>query len=71
MQILIAFHDAQIKYQLTCFPEPPEGEVLEGHRSRARARYEKFVRSMSHNLAAGNLNGILAELMTNAERARS
>lgn len=71
LQIQIALQDALVKYLLTCIPEPPEGDILEGNRARARLRYEKFIRSVTHNLTGGNLKTILAELMTDAERSGS
>ncbi len=70
-QVQIAFQDAVIKFLLTCIPELPEGDVLEESRAKARIRYEKFLRSITHSLSGGNLKTILAELITDAERAGS
>ena len=70
-QIQIAFQDTVVKLLLTYIPEPPEGDTLEGSRAKAHVRYERVLRSITHNLSSGNLKSILAELMTDAERTGS
>jgi hypothetical protein len=68
LQVLIAFQDALVKYLLTCIPEPPDGEILEVSRARARLRHEKFLRSVAQNITGGNLKIVFAELMADVEK---
>jgi hypothetical protein len=70
-EVQVAFQEAVIKFLLTCIPEPPEEDILEESRAKARVRYEKVLRSITNNLRSGDMKSILAELITDAERAGS
>lgn len=64
-QAQFALTDALAKVILVCLPEPP-GEAVEHARSRAKVRYDRFLRSVATAMA-GDARAALAELVSRAE----
>ena len=64
-QAQFALTDALAKLFLVCVPEPPNDAV--GHaRSRAMARYDKFLKSVAKSMT-GASRAALTELITNGQ----
>src|SRR4051812_37504531 len=65
-QALFAFVDALTKTVLTCVPEP-SGDAYQQAISRARARYDRFLKSVGAGLS-GDAGHAFAELTGRVER---
>jgi Arc/MetJ-type ribon-helix-helix transcriptional regulator len=64
-QAQFALTDALAKLFLVCVPEPPN-DVVNHARSRAMARYDKFLRSVAHSMT-GASRAALSELIDNGQ----
>ena len=64
-QAQFALTDALAKVVLVCLPEPP-GEAIQQARSRAKLRYDKFLKTVASAMA-GDARAALAELVNHAQ----
>jgi Arc/MetJ-type ribon-helix-helix transcriptional regulator len=65
-QALFAFTDALVKTLLTCIPEPPR-DIYEQALARAKARYDRFLKSVGMGMA-GDSQAAMTELLRHAEQ---
>lgn len=64
-QAQFALTDALAKVVLVCLPEPPN-DVLDQARTRARLRYDKFLKSVASGMT-GHAHSALTELVRDAD----
>ena len=64
-QASFAYLDALVRVFLMCVPEPPS-EVTEAARTKAKARYENFLRNVARSISGGEAKTTLGEMTTGA-----
>ena len=66
-QANFAYLDALVRVFLMCVPEPPS-DIADATRTKAKARYENFLRNVARSMSGGETKATLGE-MTNSSGA--